>query len=454
MCIQYTSPSTICQVENMPTQPLMLSSYPRAILHIDGDAFFASCEQALNPAWKGKPVITGKERGIAASISYEAKAAGVTRAMPYHTIKKLCPDVIFVPSDYESYSLFSQRFFDIVRRYTHTVEEYSIDECFADLTGMRRPLRMSFPKILKTLQDTLYKELGMTFSLGLAPTKVLSKVASKWKKPFGITQIPGRKIHEFLKDTHPKDIWGIGPRTHEYLRIMGIRDALTLAKKDEDWVMRYLTKPHQEIWHELNGRLIYSVTDAPPKPRQSIRKKKTFSPSSSDKELVFAHLCRNIENACIKARRMNLVCPKVTFALHKKNFSRRGASVTLAHASNNPVDVIAAARAAYDKLFKKDTFYRSTSVALHKLKDEKTVQLDLFSDTNRTHKLDRIFDAVDDLDKKYGKHTVFMGAAQKVQKGPDGTHERHESGLRKKTLFKGETLRQRIGIPLLARPLK
>lgn len=448
-----TQSSLTCQVKKT-IQPLMLSSYPRAILHVDGDAFFASCEQALNPAWKGKPVITGKERGIAASISYEAKAMGVTRAMPYHTIKKLCPDVIFVPSDYESYSLFSQRFFDIVRRYTHTVEEYSIDECFADLTGMRRPLRMSFPKILKTLQDTLQKELGMSFSLGLAPTKVLAKVASTRNKPHGLTQIPGRKIHEFIKDVHPKDIWGIGPRTHEYLRIMGIRSALQLALKNEDWVMRYLTKPHQEIWHELNGRLMYPVSDAPPKPRQSIRKKKTFSPSSSNKELVFAHLCRNIENACIKARRMNLVCPEVTFSLHKKNFSRRSAAVTLAHATNNPVDVIAAARAAYEKIFKKDTLYRSTSVALYKLRDEKTVQLDLFSDTGRSHKLDRVFDAVDNLDKKYGKHTVFMGAAQQVQMGPDGTHERHESGIRKKTLFKGETLRQRVSIPLLAKPLQ
>ncbi len=82
--------------------PIALGRYPRAILHIDGDAFFASCEQARNPDLRGKPVITGKERGIAASMSYEAKARGVTRAMRLSEIKKLCKDAIFLPSDYET----------------------------------------------------------------------------------------------------------------------------------------------------------------------------------------------------------------------------------------------------------------------------------------------------------------------------------------------------------------
>src|ERR1700687_2830163 len=124
--------------------PLSIHGFPRAILHIDGDAFFASCEQSPDPRLKGKPVITGKERGIVASMSYEAKAKGVTRAMRLSDVKKLCPDAIMLPSDYETYGLLSKRFFNIVRRYTPEVEEYSIDECFADLTGLRRPMRMSY----------------------------------------------------------------------------------------------------------------------------------------------------------------------------------------------------------------------------------------------------------------------------------------------------------------------
>ena len=89
-------------------------------------------------------MITGKERNIVASMSYEAKARGVVRAMRLSEVRKLCPDAVFLPSDYETYSLLSKRFFSIVRRYTPDVEEYGIDECFADITGMQRPLRMGY----------------------------------------------------------------------------------------------------------------------------------------------------------------------------------------------------------------------------------------------------------------------------------------------------------------------
>src|SRR3990172_10186719 len=137
-------------------------SFSRAILHIDGDAFFASCEQARDPALRGKPVITGKERGIVASMSYEAKARGVTRAMRLFEVKQLCPEAVILPSDYETYSLLSTRLFAIVRRYTPDVEEYGIDECFADLTGLRRLLRMSYIDMAEKIKHELDTDLGFT----------------------------------------------------------------------------------------------------------------------------------------------------------------------------------------------------------------------------------------------------------------------------------------------------
>src|SRR5437667_7069089 len=164
-------------------EPLTLHSFPRAVVHIDGDAFFASCEQSRRPALQGRPVVTGKERGIAASMSYEAKARGVMRGMRLAEIRQVCPEAVILPSDYETYSLLSARFFAIVRRYTPDVEEYSIDECFADLTGLRRPLRMSYLQIATRIQHELHTELGCTFSVGLAPNKVVAKIASRWRKP-------------------------------------------------------------------------------------------------------------------------------------------------------------------------------------------------------------------------------------------------------------------------------
>ena len=161
------------------------NDFPRAILHIDGDSFFASCEIAKDPSLRGKPVITGQERGIASSMSYEAKARGITRGMRLFEIKKICPEAVILPSDYETYSLYSKRMGAIVRRYTGEIEEYSIDECFADLTGLRRPLHLSYKAIAEKIKREIESELGMTFSVGVGLNKVTSKIASKWKKPSG-----------------------------------------------------------------------------------------------------------------------------------------------------------------------------------------------------------------------------------------------------------------------------
>lgn len=184
----------------------------RAIIHIDGDGFFASCEIALNPKLKGKAVVTGRERGIATAMSQEAKTLGIFRGMPIFKIKKLYPEAVVVESNYHHYGMFAQRMYDIVRRYTDLVEEYSIDECFADITGLEKK-GVTYTDIARSIKDTLKNELGMTFSLGLGPTKVIAKVASKWNKPDGFSVITSEEIPNFLKDLQVGKVWGIGPQT-------------------------------------------------------------------------------------------------------------------------------------------------------------------------------------------------------------------------------------------------
>src|SRR5215813_3181776 len=240
-------------------EPLTLHAFPRAIVHIDGDAFFASCEQSRRPKLQGRPVVTGKERGIVASMSYEAKARGVTRGMRLSDIRKVCPDAVILPSDYETYSLLSKRFFAIVRRYTPDVEEYSIDECFADLTGLRRPLRSSYLKIAERMKKALDAELGFTFSVGLAPNKVVAKIASTWQKPSGLTAIPGRELHRFLAKLPVGNVWGIGPQTTALLHKHGVQTALQFAQRPETWVKKYFSNPFQVIWQELNGGFFFAL---------------------------------------------------------------------------------------------------------------------------------------------------------------------------------------------------
>ncbi|MEN6622545.1 MAG: DNA polymerase IV, partial [Smithella sp.] len=182
----------------MSEQLFNLHSWPRAIAHIDGDAFFTSCEEAIHPELRGKPLITGGERGIVACASYSAKKIGVKRGVPLHEAKIMCPDLIILPSDYETYSLFSRRMFNIMRRFTPDVEEYSIDEAFTDITGMRRALHSSYEEIALRMKKEIERELGITVSVGLSITKVLAKIASKHQKPAGMTIIKGRDIAQYL----------------------------------------------------------------------------------------------------------------------------------------------------------------------------------------------------------------------------------------------------------------
>src|SRR6185437_12189230 len=181
----------------------------RAIVHFDGDSFFASVEQALNHTLRGKPVVTGAERGAATSVSYEAKRMGVTRSMGLKQIREICPDVVVVNSDYRAYAIFAHRMYRIVRRYTPSVEEYSVDECFADLTGLEAQYGLSYPKIAQLIKKNLEEALGITFGVGLAPTKVLAKAASKFNKPAGFTHITAENRREYLSKVAVGQVWGI-----------------------------------------------------------------------------------------------------------------------------------------------------------------------------------------------------------------------------------------------------
>ncbi len=271
----------------MTQQLFSLSSWPRAIVHIDGDAFFTSCEEAIHPELKGKPLITGGERGIVACASYAAKKIGVKRGVSLPEARKTCPGLIILPSDYETYSLFSRRMFSIMRRFTPDVEEYSIDEAFADITGMRRALRSSYEEIALNMKQEIEKELGITVSVGLSITKVLAKVASKHQKPAGMTVIKGRDIAQYLQDLPVEKIWGIGPATTNYLAKMGVRTALAFAELPEETVLKKFTKPGVEIWQELRGKSVYPVVPEEKSTYASISKTKTFAPPTFRRRISF-----------------------------------------------------------------------------------------------------------------------------------------------------------------------
>lgn len=429
--------------------PHLLQAYPKAVLHIDGDCFFASCEVARRPELKGRPVVTGMERGIVSSLTYEAKARGVKRAMSLYEVKKICPDVVFLPSDYETYSLYSMRMFNIVRRFTPEVEEYSIDECFADITGLQRPLNMSYKKIAEKIKATLDSELGFTFSVGLAPTKVLAKLGSKWKKPSGLTIIPGTDIHLYLEKLSIDQVWGIGPQTTAYLNKLGIKTALDFTRKDFDWIKSRVTKPHQEIWEELRGKMVYKVDVNKKSSYQSISKTKTFTPPSSEREYVFSQLSKNTESACIKLRRYNLATKKILFFLKTQDFRIQGFEFKLIRATDNPIEIIKMIDKYFSEVFLGDRLFRSSGIILMDIVENNSRQADLFNEVITSEKISRIFGSVDGIARRYGKHTLFLGSSFSAVNNAQHQGDRQVSSERKENLFKGETYRKRLAIPFL-----
>lgn len=424
-------------------------SYPRAILHIDGDSFFAACEVAKNPSLRGKPVITGKERGIVSAATYEAKARGVKRGGTLAEALKVCPDAIILPSDYETYSLFSNRMYEIVRRYTPALEEYSIDECFADLTGLRQSLRMSYEKIAETIRRDLERELGMTFSMGLSATKVLAKIGSKWKKPDGFTPIPLRDAKSFLQNTPVGNLWGIGPNTSAYLQKFGIRTAFDFASREEVFVKDTVNKPIFEIWKELNGEVVFELDVEGRETYQSISKTKTFTPPTRDPKFIAAQLSKNIENACIKARRWGLATPVIFFFLKTQEFKYHGCEIKLSHATCIPQDILAAVREQFPRVFKRGTLYRATGVALMQLQDANKTQLDLFGSVLKTEAMKDVYESVDQISAKYGKHSIYLASSMHAMTHTAHMGDRGELPTRVEVLFKGETFRRRLNVPTL-----
>jgi DNA polymerase-4/DNA polymerase V len=376
--------------------------FPRAIVHVDGDAFFVACEVACNPALRGKPVVTGAERKIASALSYEAKALGVSRGMPIHEIRRNFPEVIVIPSHYRLYEIFSGRMYRILQRFTPVVEWYSVDECFADITGLDKELGKSYEDIARSIKDTLASELGITFSLGLSSTKVLAKVASKTRKPNGFTVIPQSKIQDFISQVPLGKVWGIGPQTSRYLGQFGMQTALDFVQKSDDWILEHCAKPAAQIRLELSGRQLFSIHSGKRDAHQSLSSTETFFPTSSKPSFLLSELSRHVEDVARSARREGLAATRISFFLKTRDFRYRRAECVLASPTAVPHVLVEAVRAKFPEVFDEDFSYRATGVTLWGLVPLSHVSQDLFSSSfeesahNRSRELYKIIDSIVD----------------------------------------------------------
>ena len=427
---------------------LSLSSFPRPIIHIDCDAFFTSVEQALHPELKGKPVVTGKERGIVACASYEAKALGVKRPMRLWEARKQLPQLICLPSDYETYSLYSKRMFSIIREFTPDVEEYSIDEAFADLSGLRRIYRTGYPEIAFKIKQKIEAELGLTVSVGVSASKTLAKIASKHQKPNGFTVVRANTLHEFLPKVELERVCGFGPNTVALLMKKGVCNVWDYISRPELWAKQLLGKIGVDLWHELRGEAVYPIVTEEKTDYDSISKTKTFTPPSSDKDFVRAQLIRNTESAFIKLRRYKLRARWICIFLRDQEFRSWGTEAELDRSTCSTQEIVTIVNQLFEEIFKENVLCRLTGIVLSKIEADKTVQYSLFDNVPKLQSYLAINRVIDGVNELYGKHKLHLGTSLWLAGHKQHVSERGDLPERKMGLMKGETFRQRLGIPV------
>lgn len=399
------------------------------IIHLDGDAFFAACEVAKNPKLLGKPVVVGEDKGIATAMTYEAKRLGVTRGMPIFQVRKLFPQVTIVPTDFDTYGRFSKRVMNIVRRYVPRVEEYSIDECFGEFsragssreseTASAKIKTIDYAKIARTIKDDIQTSLGITFSVGVAPTKVLAKVASKRNKPNGFTILEPENVAEYLSTVPIGGIWGIGPETTQKIRKSKISSsglietAGQFAAMPQHLVEKFFHRPVVEIWHELNGRSIFKIkTPDESEKRKSIQDTRSFRPPTGKRPFLLAELSRHTEEVCVRARLDGLVGNHVSFFLKTRGGQYFRAELSLDHYTALPQEIIPYIRRNLDSIFSPDILYKASGVTLTNLRPEfAALQNDLFGTSKRTQSSITVYRSVDEINRRFGDRAVMLASS-------------------------------------------
>ncbi|MBI5286094.1 MAG: DNA polymerase IV [Deltaproteobacteria bacterium] len=255
----------------------------RAIIHVDMDAFFASVELKRRPELKGLPVIVGgdgdpKKRGVVSAASYEARRFGIRSGMPLRTAYKKCPQAVFLPVDFEAYERESDRFMAILREYTPLIESFGLDEAFMDVTDCPIPAL----DIAREIKRRIREGLGLTTSVGIAPNKLLAKMASDINKPNGFTVVMEKDVERFLSNLSVRKLWGVGEKTEKRLHELGIKTIRGLAKVPLQHLIRNFGVAFGRMLYEHS----HGIDESPVVP--------FYEPNSMSREITYQEDTRDL----------------------------------------------------------------------------------------------------------------------------------------------------------------
>ena len=322
---------------------------PRAIIHLDLDAFYASVEQLDDPSLRGRPVIVAgpSRRGVVCAASYEARAFGVRAAMPSARARKLCPAGVFVPPRFRRYEEISSRVFAIYRRYTPLVEPLSLDEAFLDVTASEA-LHGRGREIAVALKRSVKDETGLTVSAGVADVKLAAKIASDLGKPDGLVVVPPGGTRAFLEPLPVSRLWGVGKVTEAALAKLGVHRIGQLADAPEALLATALGHGHARDLRALargdDPRDVVADEEA-----KSIGAEETFEVDEVGREALLRHVLEQSERVARRLREAGRRARTITLKVKYSDFELATRRCTLPFATDDGKVLFEAASAQLER---------------------------------------------------------------------------------------------------------
>ena len=379
----------------------------RKILHVDMDAFFVSVEEALDPSLKGKPVIVGGDpdgRGVVVAASYAVRRYGVHSAMPIAQAKRLCPHAIFLRGSHRRYSEYSEKVFEILKRYSPLVEPMSLDEAFVDLTGCER-LHGPVLKSAEKIRNEIREALGLNASIGIASNKLLAKIASAYCKPNGMLWIAPGMEQRFLAPLPIQRVPGIGPKGGAELRRMGIKSVGDLARLPLELLEEAYGKWGVSLYSKARGISDSPVIGDTEDPR-TISRETTLETDSADPLFLESTLSYLTEKAAGQLRESKLFARTVMLKLRYSDFKTVTRSKTLEMPTAEDHTLFKTGAGLFRKLFTHRVRVRLIGIAFTSLTATPYRQEGLF-DTKGGQCWDDLYQGIDRIRHKYGFRSIL-----------------------------------------------
>ncbi len=381
----------------------------RRIAHVDMDAFFVSVERMNDPSLEDKPVIVGGSvgpRGVVSAASYEARAFGVHSAMPMVRAKSLCPHAVYIRANHKKYGDASRRVMGILRGFTPIVQAVSVDEAFLDLSGTERlhgPPMHTATRIRKAIQ----REMNCSASIGVASSRLVSKIASALAKPAGILYVCAGGETAFLHPLSVSRIPGVGKVMVQKLKRLGISSIGDLARQSSPFLEAQFKNAGSDLYRKARG--LDDSELAPESQPKSIGKETTFSEDVSERTTLEAALTSLVEQASTRVRRRGLHARGVTLKIRFSDFKTLTRSFTLEKPTHLDKEIV---KPALDLLWRtrereaKNQKIRLLGIYLSGLKAAQTQPL-LIDDQTRSRE-ECLVEKLDQIRERFGHEAVFV----------------------------------------------